>query len=133
MMIKFNKVILAGSLVSEPQRRQTATSALCEIYLAVRDSWVDGQGNDREELLHINCVGFGHVANSIHKHCKQGDQVLIEGKLRLETWEDDGGGKHSRHSVLIQGYQLLSPRDGQQREPDGRPRQVKINSSNKLF
>ena len=114
MMINVNKIILAGNLVSEPQRRQTATSALCEICLAVRDSWVDGQGNDHEELLHINCVGFGHVANSIHKHCKQDDQVLIEGKLRPETWQEDDGGKCLRHSVLIQSYQLLGPRDGQQ-------------------
>ena len=115
LIINFNKIILAGSLVSEPHRRQTATSALCEICLAVRDSWVDGQGNDREELLHINCVGFGHVGNSIHKHCKQGDQVLIEGKLRPETWQEDDGVERLRQSVLIQGYQLLSPRDGRPR------------------
>jgi len=106
--MNYNRVILVGSLVREPQRRQMATSTLCEIYLSVRDSWVDGYGHEHEEVLYVACVGFGHVGNSINKHCAQGDLVLIEGKLRLETWEEDGGCEHSRNSVLIQSYKLLT-------------------------
>lgn len=115
-MANFNKVILAGNLTRDPQLRYLPTAnqtAVVDFGLAVNHRWRTPQGEDREEVLFIDCTCFGKQAETINKYCQKGKPILVEGRLKYETWDDkEGGGKRSKHKVVVDGFQFLGGRDG---------------------
>ncbi|HEX3357079.1 MAG TPA: single-stranded DNA-binding protein, partial [Tepidisphaeraceae bacterium] len=77
-------------------------------------------GEDREEVLFIDCSAFGKQAEVINQYCQKGKQLLVEGRLKYDTWEDkQGGGKRSKHSVVIDNFQFLGGREGGGGAPQG--------------
>jgi single-strand DNA-binding protein len=113
-MANFNKVILAGNLTRDPQLRYLPSQmAVVDFGLAVNHKWRTAQGEDREEVLFIDCSCFGKQAETINKYCQKGKPILIEGRLKYETWDDkESGGKRSKHKVVVDGFQFLGGRDG---------------------
>src|SRR5947208_16820555 len=108
-MANFNKVILAGNLTRDPQLRYLPSqTAVVDFGLAVNHKWRTPQGEDREEVLFIDCSCFGKQAETINKYCQKGKPILVEGRLKYETWDDkEGGGKRSKHKVVVDGFQFL--------------------------
>src|SRR5258705_1879751 len=113
-MANFNKVILAGNLTRDPQLRYLPSqTAVVDFGLAVNHRWRTPQGEDREEVLFIDCSAFGKMAETINKYCQKGKPILVEGRLKYETWDDkESGGKRSKHKVIVDGFQFLGGRDG---------------------
>lgn len=112
-MANFNKVILVGNLTRDPQLRYLPSQmAVVDFGLAVNHKYRTKNGEDREEVLFIDCSCFGKGAEVINQYCQKGKQLLVEGRLRYETWEDkQGGGKRSKHSVSVDNFQLMGGRD----------------------
>src|SRR5258706_14175529 len=112
-MANFNKVILAGNLTRDPQLRfLPSQTAVVDFGLAVNHKWRTPQGEDREEVLFIDCSAFGKMAETINKYCQKGKPILVEGRLKYETWDDkESGGKRSKHKVIVDGFQFLGGRD----------------------
>jgi single-strand DNA-binding protein len=112
-MANFNKVILAGNLTRDPQLRfLPSQTAVVDFGLAVNHKWRTPQGEDREEVLFIDCSAFGKMAETINKYCQKGKPILVEGRLKFETWDDkESGGKRSKHKVIVDGFQFLGGRD----------------------
>src|SRR5207248_7679708 len=78
----------------------------------VNHKWRTPQGEDREEVLFIDCSAFGKMAETINKYCQKGKPILVEGRLKYETWDDkESGGKRSKHKVVVDGFQFLGGRD----------------------
>src|SRR5687767_8911416 len=113
-MANFNKVILAGNMTRDPQLRfLPSQTAVVDFGLAVNHKWRTPQGEDREEVLFIDCSAFGKMAETINKYCQKGKPILVEGRLKYETWDDkESGGKRSKHKVVVDGFQFLGGRDG---------------------
>ena len=87
--------------------------AVCDFGLAVNHKYRTKSGEDREEVLFIDCSCFGRGAEIINQYCQKGKQLLVEGRLRYETWEDkQGGGKRSKHSVSVDNFQFLGGAGG---------------------
>ena len=112
-MANFNKVILAGNMTRDPQLRfLPSQTAVVDFGLAVNHKWRTPQGEDREEVLFIDCSCFGKQAETINKYCQKGKPILIEGRLKYETWDDkESGGKRSKHKVVVESFQFLGGRD----------------------
>jgi len=126
-MATYNKIILAGNLTRDPEMRtlQNGTN-VCKFGLATNRKFKTQSGENREEVLFIDIEAWGKQAEIIEQHCNKGSSLLVEGRLRLETWEKDGH-KNSRHLVVLEGFQFLGTRkDGsgngggqpQSREPE---------------
>src|SRR6267142_7002565 len=111
-MANFNKVILVGNLTRDPQLRYLPSQmAVVDIGLAINHKWRTPQGEDREEVCFIDCSAFGKQAEVINQYCQKGRPLLVEGRLKYETWDDkQGGGKRSKHKIIIEGFQLLGGR-----------------------
>ncbi|HEV8607284.1 MAG TPA: single-stranded DNA-binding protein [Tepidisphaeraceae bacterium] len=111
-MANYNKVILVGNLTRDPQLRYLPSQmAVVDIGLAVNHKWKTAQGEDREEVCFVDCSAFGKQAEIINQYCQKGRPLLVEGRLKYETWEDkQGGGKRSKHKIVIEGFQLLGGR-----------------------
>jgi single-strand DNA-binding protein len=111
-MASYNKVILVGNLTRDPQLRYLPSQmAVVDIGLAVNHKYRTAQGEDREEVCFIDCSAFGKQAEVINQYCQKGKSLLVEGRLKYETWEDkQGGGKRSKHKIMIDSFQFLGGR-----------------------
>lgn len=110
-MASFNKVILLGNLTRDPQTKNIGQTTLAEFGLAVNRKFKTGAGEDREEVLFVDCTAWGKQAETINQYCRKGSQLLVEGRLKYDAWEDkQGGGKRSRLTVVVEGFQFTGSR-----------------------
>jgi single-strand DNA-binding protein len=123
-MANFNKVILIGNLTRDPELRYTPKgTAIAKIGLAVNRSWRDpGTGENKEEVTFVDVDAFGKQAETLGQYMKKGRPILIEGRLRLDTWEDkQTNQKRSRLGVVMEAFQFLDYR-GEDAGAGPRPR-----------
>ena len=114
-MANFNKVILVGRLTADPEIRTTGSGLkLAAIRFAVTNRKKNNQtGQWEDEPMYVDVTAFdrndgGGNASTVERFCKKGSQLMIEGKLQFETWEDkNGGGKRSKHKIVADTIQLL--------------------------
>lgn len=113
-----NKVLLIGRLTRDPDLRTTQNgTAICDLGLAVNRRWRDQSGRDQEETTFVDVAVWGRSAENCAQYLQKGAPVLVEGRLRLEQWEDrNGGGKRSRLTVVAEVVQFLGSRDGDRRQ-----------------
>lgn len=119
-MASFNKVILVGNLTRDPDLRYTPKGmAIAKIGLAVNRRWTADGGEQREETTFVDVDAFGKQAETISQYMRKGSPMLIEGRLRLDQWEDkQTGQKRSRLGVVLEGFQFLG---GGNRPAEGAP------------
>src|SRR5882724_12711119 len=120
-MANFNKVILAGNLTRDPELRYTPKgTAVAKIGLAINRSWKTETGEAREEVTFVDVDAFGRQAETIGQYFKKGRPILIEGRLRYETWEDkQTNQKRSKLGVVLENFQFMdSNRGGEGSAPD---------------
>ena len=73
-MASYNKVILMGHLTRDPELKTLPNSdtQVCNFALAVNRRWKDASGNDREEVLFIDCAAFGKTGQTIGESLTRG-------------------------------------------------------------
>lgn len=113
-MASYNRVILMGNLTRDPELRYLPNqTAVVDLGLAVNHKYRTANGEDREDVCFIDCTAFGKQAEVINQYCQKGRPLLVEGRLKLDTWDDkQTGQKRSKHKVHIDNFQLLGSRDG---------------------
>ncbi|MEW6304734.1 MAG: single-stranded DNA-binding protein [Verrucomicrobiota bacterium] len=114
-MASFNKVILMGNLTRDPELRYTSKgTAIAKIGLAVNRVWTSETGEKKEEVTFIDIDIFGRTAENVGQYMRKGSPILIEGRLRLDQWDDkQTGQKRSKLGVVAETVQFLgSPRGG---------------------
>lgn len=108
-MANFNKVILAGNLTRDPELRYTPKGlAIAKLGLAVNRRWTNEAGEQKEDVLFVDVDAFGKQAETIGQYLRKGRPILIEGRLRLDTWDDkQSGQKKSKLGVVLETFQFL--------------------------
>ncbi len=116
-MASFNKVILVGNLTRDPELRYTPKCmAIAKIGIAVNRTWRTETGEQKEEVTFVDVDAFGKQAETLGQYMRKGSPILIEGRLRLDQWDDkQTGQKRSKLGVVAENFQFLG---GAQR-PDG--------------
>lgn len=110
MAASYNKVLLMGNLTRNPELRYiSGGSAVCEFGIAVNRRFT-ANGEDREETTFVDIVVWGKSAESCSRFLAKGSSVFIEGRLQLDQWEDQQGGKRSRLRVIAENVQFIGPR-----------------------
>ncbi|HVV00411.1 MAG TPA: single-stranded DNA-binding protein [Verrucomicrobiae bacterium] len=120
-MASFNKVILVGNLTRDPELRYTPKgTAIAKLGLAVNRVWRTETGENREEVTFVDLDAFGKQAETLAQYMKKGSPLLVEGRLKLDQWDDkQTGQKRSRLGVVVEGFQFLG---GGNREGGDAPR-----------
>jgi single-strand DNA-binding protein len=110
-MASFNKVILLGNVTRDPELRYISSgTAVTDIGLAVNDRRKDGKtGEWIEETTFVDVTLWGRTAEIAGEYVTKGSPLLIEGRLKLDTWEKDGK-KNSKLRVVGERMQLLGSR-----------------------
>jgi single-strand DNA-binding protein len=114
-MASFNKVILVGNLTRDPELRYTPKgTAIAKVGLAVNRVWRNEAGETKEEVTFVDIDVFGRTAENVGQYMRKGRPILIEGRLRLDQWDDkQTGQKRSKLGVVAETVQFLgSPTGG---------------------
>jgi len=113
-MASFNKVILAGNLTRDPELRYTPKgTAIARLGIACNRKWNSETGEMKEEVTFVDVDAFGKTAETIGQYLKKGRPILIEGRLRYDTWEDkQSGQKKSKLGVVLESFQFLDSGGG---------------------
>jgi single-strand DNA-binding protein len=112
-MASYNKVLLMGNLTRDVELKQTAgNQSVAEIGLAVNRRFKDRDGNDREETTFVDCEAWGRTAEVMAQYLAKGRPVFIEGRLKLDSWQDQSGNKRSKMRVVVEGFQFIDSKGG---------------------
>src|SRR4029079_933903 len=112
-MASFNKVILVGNLTRDPELRYTPKgTAVAKVGLAVNHKWKNEAGEFKEEVTFIDIDCWGRTAENVGQYMRKGSSMLVEGRLKLDTWDDkQTNQKRSKMGVVAETVQFLgSPR-----------------------
>jgi single-strand DNA-binding protein len=121
-MANYNKVILIGNLTRDPELRYTPKgTAVTKLGLAINRTWRDANsGESKEEVTFVDVDAFGKQAETLSNYMRKGRPIMIEGRLRLETWDDkQTQQKRSKLAVVLESFQFLDFRGA---EDGGAPR-----------
>ena len=106
-MAAFNRVILMGNITTEIELRSTqGGTAVCDVSLAVNDRRKNQAGEWIEDTTFVDVTLWGRTAEVAAEYLGKGSPVLIEGRLKLDTWETDGQ-KRSKLKVVGERMQMI--------------------------
>lgn len=113
-MSNFNKVFLMGNLTRDIELRHTPSNmAVAGFGLAVNRRYRTGDGDQREETTFVDCEAWGRQAEVMSQYLRKGRPVFVEGRLKLDQWEDrNDGSKRSKIKVVVEQFQFIDSRGG---------------------
>lgn len=108
-MPSLNKVLLMGNLTRDPELRVTPKGTpICQFSLAINRQFKMESGETREEVIYVDVEAWGKQGETIAKYCTKGRPLYVEGRLRLDQWEDKTTKeKRSRMKVVLEQFQFL--------------------------
>lgn len=108
-MASFNRVVILGNVTRDIQLKTLPSgTVIAEFGMAMNRKFKTSSGEAREEVCFVDCTAFGRSAEVLNQYSGKGRQLLVEGRLKLDQWEDkNGGGKRSKLSVVVENFTLL--------------------------
>lgn len=113
-MPSLNKVLLMGNLTRDPELRVTPKgTSICQFSLAINRQFKMESGETREEVIYVDVEAWGKQGETIAKYVTKGRPLYVEGRLRLDQWEDKNTKeKRSRMKVVLEQFQFLGDSRG---------------------
>ncbi len=109
-----NKVFLMGNLTRDIELKHTPSDqSVATIGIAVNRTFKTRDGESREETTFVDCEAWGRTAEVMSQYLRKGRPVFIEGRLKLDQWDDrETGNKRSKLKVVIDNFQFVDSRGG---------------------
>jgi len=111
-MANVNRVTLIGNLTRDPEVKFTPKgTATATIGLAINRKYKVGE-EMKEEVTFVDVELWGRQAEVVGEYCQKGRPLYVEGRLKLDQWDDKASGaKRSKLKVVGENIQLLGGRD----------------------
>jgi single-strand DNA-binding protein len=108
-MPSLNKVFLMGNLTRDPELRVTPKGTpICQFGLAINRKFKLESGESREEVIFVDIEAWGRQGETIAKYCTKGRPLFVEGRLKLDQWEDKNTKeKKSKMRVVLEQFEFL--------------------------
>ena len=114
-MASYNRVILVGNLTRDIELKYTpGGTAVTDIGMAVNDRRKSASGEWVDETTFVDVTLWGRTAEVASEYLGKGSPILVEGRLKLDTWETDGQ-KRSKLRVVCDRMQMLGGGGGRSR------------------
>lgn len=103
-----NKVILMGNLTRAPELKTLPSgSQVCDFGMAMSRKYTNQSGEQHEDTTYVELSAFGRSGEVIAQYCDKGSPLLVEGRLRYDSWQNDQGEKRNKLSIIVENFQLL--------------------------
>jgi len=114
MASSLNKVMLMGNITRDVEVKFTnSQQAVATIGIAVNRRWKTPDGEQREETTFVDCDAWGKTAELIGKFFSKGRPIMIEGRLKMDTWQDkESGQNRSKLKVVIEDFYFVDSKPG---------------------
>lgn len=109
-MASYNRIIMMGNLTRDPEVKQlTSGQSVCRFGLASNRQFKNKQtGSMVQEVCFVDVDVWGAQAEVCKQYLQKGRSVLIEGRLKLDSWQDQDGTKRSKHSIVADRVTFVS-------------------------
>ncbi len=110
MSLNVNTVILAGHLTRDPEMRPLpGEKVVVQFGLAINRRYKGTDGEIKEESTFIDCEAWGRTAELIGQYLAKGSAAYVEGRLKLDQWQDKENKPRSRLKVVVDNVQFVGP------------------------
>src|ERR1700719_3299270 len=118
--MNLNKILIIGNLTADPELRYTPSGkAVLSASVANNESYTDAQGQDQKITTFVNLEVWGKPAENFSKLVKKGQELFVEGKLRMDEWTDkQTNARRTRLFVLVENWQFTQYRRQEDSTPD---------------
>ncbi len=107
-MASLNKVLLIGNLTRDPEVRYTQSGmAVGKIGMATNREFKTATGEMKKEVTFVNVTVWGRQAETCGEYLRKGSQAFVEGRLKLDEWNDKDGQKRTQLVVVAERVQFL--------------------------
>jgi len=117
--MNMNKVFIAGNLVRDVELRDVGSTSVAKMTVASSESYKSRDGEKVDTTVYVDVEVWGKTAENCGRFLGKGSSVLVEGSLKLDTWETADGGKRSKLKVKGFNVQFLSKPKEQRSEGGG--------------
>jgi len=125
-----NKVMIIGRLERSPEMRYTPSGRpVTSFSVATNRSWVNAEGERREDTEWFNVVAWGNLAEICKQYLTKDQQVYVEGRLQTRGWEDQSGKKHYRTELVANEMIMLGERKSAEATEETREGEAQSESS----
>lgn len=109
-MAGYNRIVVVGNLTRDPDYKQLPSGqGVCRLGLATNRQFKNRQtGTMVQEVCYVDVDVWGSQAESCRQYLQKGRSVLVEGRLKFDTWEDPNGQTRSKHSIVADRVVFLS-------------------------
>lgn len=109
-MAGYNRVVMVGNLTRDPEYKQlTSGQSVCRLGLATNRQFKNRQtGSMVQEVCYVDIDVWGPQAESCRQYLSKGRSILVEGRLKLDSWEDQNGQTRNKHSIVADRVVFLS-------------------------
>lgn len=108
MSASLNKIILIGNLTADPELRYTpGGTARTRFSIAVNRQYKNASGQLQEEVTFIPIVTWGSQAENCANYLSKGRSVAVEGRLRIDSFENADGERKRVVEVIASTVQFL--------------------------
>ena len=119
----FNRVVLLGNLTRDIELRYLPSgSAVATTGIATNRRFKKQDGSQGEEVMFIDITFFGRSAEIANQYLSRGKKLLIEGRLKLDSWTDNQGAKRSKHSIHVETMQMIDSRQSEEQPQRNAPK-----------
>jgi single-strand DNA-binding protein len=110
MPFHLNQVNIAGTMTRDAEVSYTPKgTAVANLSLAINRVWTNDAGEKMEETTFIEVQAWGRTAEIIGEHTGKGHTIMIEGRLKMDTWEDkETGKKRQKIYVVCERFHFVS-------------------------
>lgn len=122
--MNFNQVIVIGRITQNLELKKLPTgNSVLSFSVATNDNYKDKNGQKVEQVDFHNVTAFGKTAETITQYFVKGQEILVQGKLKTQSWDDKETGK-KMYKTYIQllnfefGQKPKGTENQQQQQPD---------------
>ena len=108
-MASYNRIIMVGNLTKDPDLKPVGAQSVCKLNIASNKQYKNRQtGATVNEVCFIDVEVWGAQAESCSTYLQKGRPVLVEGRLKLDSWKDQEGSMKSKHSIVADKVVFLN-------------------------
>ncbi len=106
-----NKVFLMGNLTRDVELKYTPSNQPVATFgIAMNRRYKTKDGENREETTFVDCEAWARTAEVMNEYLAKGRPVFIEGRLKLDQWQDKDGNKRSKLRVVVENFTFVDSR-----------------------
>lgn len=102
-----NQCQFIGNLGADPEVRTFQNgNKVCNLRLAVSESWKDkntGERKERTEWISVAIFSEG-LARVAEQYLRKGSKVYVRGKFTTRKWQDQSGADRYSTEIVLQGF-----------------------------